>query len=93
LPKNINGRPPNAPLMKKRFVGSAERGKFLSKRQTLPQAEPMAAERTAVMVIIRFDMLLTDDIGLSMMLLNLGIESASVTVVRNRASIGTERRM
>jgi hypothetical protein len=53
----------------------------------------MAAERTAVMVIMRFDMLLTDDRGWSMILLSLGIESASVTVVKNRASIGTERRI
>jgi hypothetical protein len=75
------------------LVGRVVRGKLLFRRQTLPQAEPIAAERTAVMVIMRFEMLFTDDIGWSRMLLNLGIESAKVTVVRNRASGGTERRI
>lgn len=63
------------------------------RRQTLPQAEPIAAERTAVMVIMRFERVFTDEIGSSRMLLNLGIERARVTVVRNRASGGTDRRM
>lgn len=45
------------------MVGSVVRGKLLFRRQTLPQADPIAAERTAVMVIMRFDIVFTDEIG------------------------------
>jgi hypothetical protein len=49
-----------APLRKKRLVGSVERGRALFKRQMLPQADPMAADRTAVIMRIRLDILLID---------------------------------
>lgn len=45
------------------MVGSVVRGKLWFRRQTLPQAEPIAAERTAVRVIMRFEILFNDDIG------------------------------
>lgn len=63
FPRNKNGRPPSAPLRKNRLVGSVVRGKLWFRRQTLPQAEPIAAEITAVMVIIRFEIVFTDEIG------------------------------
>lgn len=79
--------------MKNRLWGKVDRGIFLSKRQTLPQADPIASDRTAVILMMRFDRSLIDDIGSSMMLLSLGNERARVMVVMKRASIGTESRM
>jgi hypothetical protein len=93
LARSANGRPPKAPLRKKRLVGKVERGSVLFKRQTLPQAEPTAAERTAVMVIILLDKLLIEVMGCARTVLNLGMVSARLMAVRNRANGGTERRM
>lgn len=75
------------------MVGSVERGRVLFNRQTLPQVEPTAAERTAVMVIILFDKLLIEVMGCARTVFNLGMVSARLTAVRNRAKGGTERRM
>lgn len=63
------------------------------RRQTLPQAEPTAADRTAVMVIILLDKLFIEVMGCARTVFNLGIVNARLTAVRNRASGGTERRM
>lgn len=45
------------------MVGRVVRGRLLFRRQTLPQAEPIAADRTAVMVMMRFEIVFTDEIG------------------------------
>lgn len=37
------------------MVDKVDRGKLLFSRQTLPQVEPIAADRTAVIVMIRFE--------------------------------------
>ena len=91
--RNANGIPASAPLRKKRFVGRTERGKSEFQRQILPHAEPTDAERTAVSVMIFFERLLIEVMGLAISFLNLSTESANVTVVTNRARRGTERRM
>lgn len=61
---NANGKPPNAPLMKNRFVGRAERGSRLFSRQMLPQKEPVDADRIAVKLRIRLEITLIDERGL-----------------------------
>ena len=43
------GRPPAAPLRKKRLVGRVLRERRVLKRQMLPQADPMEVERMKVM--------------------------------------------
>ena len=93
LPINRNGSPPNAPLRKRRFVGKVERGSVLFRRHTLPQAEPMAADTTAVIMRMFLDSAFTDVIGCPKRLLNLGMLNTNVRVVMNRARGGTERRM
>lgn len=62
------------------------------KRQTLPQADPIATERIAVILMMRFDMLFREVIGWDRMTLSLGIDNARVIVVKNRASSGTDSR-
>lgn len=93
LPKKAKGRPPRAPLRKKRFVGRAERERSVFHRQRLPQAEPMEVERTAVRVSMRLARVWKEAKGLVVKDLYLRMEMASMTVVMKRAMRGTERRM
>lgn len=92
-PRNAKGIPAIAPLRKKRFVGRTRRGKREFKRQTLPHVEPTAVESTAVILMMRLERAFTEEIGWARRLLYFNSENARVTVVRRRASGGTERRM
>lgn len=61
-------------------------------KQMLPQADPMAAERTAVKANILRQRKLVETMGWDIKVLYLNIESATNTFVKNRAIRGTERR-
>lgn len=50
--------------MKNRFVGRVERGSRLLSRQILPQNEPVDADRIAVKLRTRLEIMLIDDRGL-----------------------------
>lgn len=93
LPRKAKGRPPRAPLRKKRLVGRAERERRVFQKQRLPQAEPIDAERTAVRVMMRFARVWNDARGWAVKALYLRTDRASMAVVMNRAIRGMERRM
>lgn len=93
FPRKAKGRPPRAPLRKKRFVGSAERERRVFQRQILPQAEPIEVERMAVKVRMRLTRFWKEARGLVVKALYLRMETANMTVVMKRAMRGTERRM
>ena len=93
MPRKAKGRPPRAPLRKKRLVGRVVRERMVWKRQRLPQEEPTAAERTAVRVRMRLEMFCREVIGAAVRVLSFGMERARVTVVMKRARRGTERRI
>jgi hypothetical protein len=61
--KKANGMPATAPLRKKRFVGRTERGSMAFQKHKVPHADPAAADRIAVSLMIFFERLFTAEIG------------------------------